>query len=96
MQMDEHVRQEIARASAAFMAAMKEAQAMSAAGSFGPRLNEVLAHAQELLDIIDDHMRSLDQAEHVAAFALAAKMRSSLEALARAVTDVERGDAGTQ
>jgi hypothetical protein len=38
----------------------------------------------------------LDHAEHVVTFAVAAKMRSSLNTLARAVADAEHGDAGLQ
>jgi hypothetical protein len=92
--MDEHTRADIAFSSAAFIAAAKEANDMIDAGQLGPALNDVLRHARELLDIIDGYMSGLDHAEHVVAFAVAAKMRSSLASLTRAVGGVERGDAG--
>jgi hypothetical protein len=93
---DEHTRADIAFSSAAFIAAAKEAQDLIDDGRYGPALNDVLQHASELLDIINDHMSGLDHAEHVVAFAVAAKMRSSLATLATAVAASELRDASSR
>jgi hypothetical protein len=91
--MSEHsTNEDIARTSAAFMAAMREARDLTAAGAFGPELNEILIHARELLDIIDEHMLELDKAQYADAFALVGKMRSSLDALTTMVAEQERAD----
>src|SRR4030095_461109 len=52
------------RAIAAFIQAMEEAQTMGKAGNVGHALDDVLVHARELLDIVDEELLRLDRKKH--------------------------------
>ena len=71
------------RAIAAFMRAMEEAQAMAKAGNVGAELDDVLRHAKELLDIVDDELLRLDRKKHRHVFEAASTLRGKLESYAR-------------
>jgi len=52
------------RAIGAFVDAIHEAEAMAASGHAGDDFDDILRHAHELLDIIDEEMAVLDPIEH--------------------------------
>ncbi len=74
------------RATRAFLDTVAEAQMRVAAGDSGPETPKLLAHAQSLLDIIDEEMLNLDSVKSSELFASAAKMRSTLAKLNDSVT----------
>jgi len=69
------------RAIEAFMAAMVEARSMAAAGNVGADLDDVLRHASDLLDVLDDVLLRLDAKEHDAVFQARWVLRVRLERL---------------
>ena len=69
-----------ARASRAFLAALDEAQHMAGAGQVGAEFDEVLQHASELLDLMDEELADVDRAGHPDLFAAAPILRAKLEA----------------
>lgn len=83
---------EITRATQAFMDTLVDAQALAAAGEFGPRLAELLARARRLLDIVDERMLGLDRDKYADAFVVAQTMRTGLDRLSEAAT-TDAGDA---
>jgi hypothetical protein len=74
------------RATRAFLDTVAEAQMRVAAGDGGPEVPKLLAHAQSLLDIIDEEMLNLDSVKSSELFASAAKMRVTLAKLNASVT----------
>ncbi len=65
-----------------FMNVVDEARDMvTAAGAIGHVLTELLRHAEELLDVIDDEFSDLDRSQHVELFAAAPILRQKLERL---------------
>ena len=65
-----------------FMNVVDEARDMvTAAGAIGHVLTELLRHAEELLDVIDDELSDLDRSQHVELFAAAPILRQKLERL---------------
>ena len=52
------------RAIAAFMRAVEEAQAMVKVRNVGAELDDILRHAKELLDIVDEDLLRLDREKH--------------------------------
>jgi hypothetical protein len=69
------------RAIAAFMRAMEEAQAMGQAGNAGTEFDDVLLHARELLNIVDDELLSLDRSKYADVFEATSTLRGKLERL---------------
>jgi hypothetical protein len=69
------------RAIAAFIHAMEEAQNMGKAGNVGADLDDVLVHAEELLDIVDEELLRLDRKKHRHVFDAASALRGKLERL---------------
>lgn len=65
----------------AFLHALEEAQAMAKAGNVGAELDDLLLHANELLDIIDDELLQLDRRENTQLFEAASTLRDTLEQL---------------
>lgn len=65
----------------AFMEAMREAQVMAAGGRVRTELDELLLHAKELLDIVDEALLNLDPEEFRAAHLAAPVLRAKLETL---------------
>ena len=76
------------RAIAAFMRAMEDAQAMAKVGNVGAELDDILRHAKELLDIVDEELLPLDRRKHRHVFEAASTLRGKLERL----RDELRGD----
>lgn len=72
---------EATRAIAAFIHAMEEAQTMGRAGNAGTELDEVLVHAKDLLDIVDEELLRLDRKKHGHVFEGAFMLRGKLEHL---------------
>ncbi len=69
------------RTIAAFLHALKEAQAMANASNVGAELDELLRHAKELLDILDEELLQVDRSTHAELLAEAATLRGKLEHL---------------
>ena len=69
------------RAIAAFMRAMKEAQTMAKAGNVSAELDDILLHAKELLDIVDEELLRLDRKKHCHVFEATSTLRAKLEHL---------------
>ena len=70
-----------AHAIAAFILAMEEAQTIGKAGNVGAELDDVLVHAKELLDIVDEELLRLDRKNHRHVFEAASTLRGRLERL---------------
>ena len=64
-----------------FIAAMYEARDLAARGEVSAKMDELLLHAKELLDIIDESLLELDAKKHPAIFEAAPLLRAKLEAL---------------
>ena len=69
------------RAIAAFMRAVEEAQAMVKVGNVGAELDDILRHAKELLDIVDEELPRLERKKHCPVFEAASTLRGKLERL---------------
>lgn len=65
----------------AFVAAIHLAQGKAAHGAFGEEFDELLRHAGELLDLVDEALLRLDHKAHRDVFAAAPVLRAKLEAL---------------
>ena len=70
------------RAIAAFIHAMEEAQNMGQGRKRGADLDDVLVHAKELLDIVDEELLALDRKKHRHVFEAASTLRGKLEGYA--------------
>jgi hypothetical protein len=70
-----------ARAAEEFVKIIDEAQDMVTAGAIGDVLDELLRHAKELLDVMDEELRDVDHDEHAELFAAAPLLRQKLERL---------------
>ncbi len=69
------------RAIEAFVDAMREARNKAESGQVGTDFDDLLRHAKELLDIMDDELSELDRCQHVELFAAAPILRRKLERL---------------
>ena len=70
-----------ARAVEAFLVAIGEVQRMADTGQLGAELDDVLRHAKELLDIMDEELLAVDRREHPDLLAAAPILRQKLERL---------------
>jgi hypothetical protein len=69
------------RAVEAFLEAIEEAQHMGRAGQVGSELDDVLRHAKEHLDVMDEELLDVDRQEQGDLFAAAPILRQKLERL---------------
>lgn len=67
------------RAVEAFLAVIAEGQGIAKAGKVGAEFDELLRHAKELLDLVDEELLELDRDEHAELFAAAPVLRQELE-----------------
>ena len=65
----------------AFLDAMREAQALASSGQVGDDLDDLLRHAKELLDVMDEELREVDTAGQRDLFTSAAMLRENLDRL---------------
>lgn len=80
---------EIARISAALIAALAEAKAMADAGRFGPELTELVRHAREMGELLTE---ALDQhAEAVGEYtrSVAAKLTAAIASLEQSIRETD-------
>jgi hypothetical protein len=72
---------ETTRAIGAFMRSMEEARAMASAGNVGDEIDDVLRHAKDLLDIVDEELLRLDRRKHRRVFETSLTLRRKFERL---------------
>jgi hypothetical protein len=65
----------------AFIAAITEARNLAARGVVGAKMDELLLHAKELLDIVDESLSELNARKYRDLFEAAPILRAKLEAL---------------
>ena len=70
-----------ARTVEAFLEAIEEAQDLARTGKIGAELDDVLHHAKDLLDIMDEELLAVDRSEHGDLFTAAPILRQKLERL---------------
>ena len=68
-------------AMSAFMRALAEVQTLASSGAAGPDIDDLLAHAGELLDIVEEELEHLDRADYAEAFEAAPVLRRKLDTL---------------
>lgn len=69
------------QAAEAFLDAMRQARDMARAGRIGAEFDDLLRHAQELLEIVDAELTDLDCSQHADLFAAASLLRQKLDRL---------------
>ena len=69
------------RAAREFVKVMDEARDMATAGATGGVFDELLRHASEVLDMVDEELVDVDRDEHADLFAAAPILRQKLERL---------------
>lgn len=65
----------------AFMQAIEKARDLAERGDPGAELDELLRHARELLDVVDEELLQLDHKERRSVFRVTPTLRAKLEAL---------------
>ena len=68
-------------ATEAFLDALREAQDMASSGQAGADFDDLLRHAKELLDILDEELAGLDEHKHGDLLAALPLLRHKLERL---------------
>ena len=69
------------RTTEAFLDAREEAQAMAGSGRVGADFDDLLRHAKELLEVLDEELAPLDPHKHADLLAAAPLLRHKLERL---------------
>lgn len=67
------------RAAEAFLGTLNEAKRMAASGQTGDEFDDLLRHAENLLDVMDDELRDFDRAEYAHLFSASVRMRRKLQ-----------------
>ena len=71
--------QDASRAVEAFLGKLSEAKRMAASGQTGDELDDLLQHAEKLLDVMDNELRDFDRTEYAHLFSAAVRMRRKLQ-----------------